>query len=44
MKILRQIKYEPARVVGGYTDRILSVDLGTQEITIRELPPEFNDK
>jgi len=44
MKILRQIKYEPARVVGGYTDRILSVDLGTQEITIRELPPEFKDK
>jgi aldehyde:ferredoxin oxidoreductase len=44
MEILRQIKYEPARVVGGYTDRILGIDLGTREITVRELPPDFKDK
>jgi aldehyde:ferredoxin oxidoreductase len=44
MEILRQIKYEPARVVGGYTDRILGIDLGTREITIRELPPDFKEK
>ncbi|MFC2002124.1 aldehyde ferredoxin oxidoreductase C-terminal domain-containing protein [Chloroflexota bacterium] len=44
MEILRQIKYKPARVVGGYTDRILKVDLGTQEITIQELPPDFKNK
>ena len=44
MKILRRIEYEPARVVGGYTDRILRVDLGTQEITIEELKPDFKDK
>ncbi|MBN2462818.1 MAG: aldehyde:ferredoxin oxidoreductase [Dehalococcoidia bacterium] len=44
MKILRQIKYKPARVVGGYTDRILRVDLGNQEITIQELPPDFKNK
>lgn len=44
IEILRQIKYEPARVVGGYTDRILKVDLGTQEITIQELPPDFKNK
>jgi aldehyde:ferredoxin oxidoreductase len=44
MEILRQIEYEPARVVGGYTDRILRVDLGTPEISIQELPPDFKDK
>ena len=44
MKILRRIEYEPARVVGGYTDRILRVDLGTHEITIEELKPDFKDK
>jgi aldehyde:ferredoxin oxidoreductase len=44
MKILQQYKYQPARVVGGYTDRILRVNLGTREITIQELPPEFKSK
>jgi len=44
MEILRQIKYEPARVVGGYTDRILRIDLGTQEILVQELPPDFKNK
>jgi len=44
VNILRQIKYEPAKVVGGYTDRILRVDLGTQEIAIQELPPDFKNK
>ncbi len=44
MKILRQTKYKPARVLGGYTDRILRVDLGKQEITIQELPPDFKNK
>jgi len=44
MKILGQIEYQPARVVGGYTDRILRIDLGTQEITIEELKPDFKDK
>jgi aldehyde:ferredoxin oxidoreductase len=44
MQILRQIKYEPAKVVGGYTDRILRVDLSTQEIAIQALPPDFKNK
>jgi aldehyde:ferredoxin oxidoreductase len=44
MKILQQIKYKPARVSGGYTDRILRVDLGKQEIIIQELPPGFKEK
>src|SRR4030042_1447422 len=44
MKILRQIEYKPAKVIGGYTDRILKVDLGKQEITIQELPSDFKNK
>ena len=44
MEILRQINYERASVVGGYTDRILRIDLGTREIVIQELPPDFRDK
>jgi aldehyde:ferredoxin oxidoreductase len=44
VNILRQIKYEPAKVVGGYTNRILRVNLGTHEIAIQELPPDFKNK
>src|SRR4030043_1848732 len=44
MKILKQIKYQPARVTGGYSDRILRVNLGTGEISIQELPPEIKNK
>jgi aldehyde:ferredoxin oxidoreductase len=44
MEVLQRIKYQPARVVGGYTDRILRVNLGTQEITIQELPPDFKNR
>jgi len=43
MDIRQQITYEPAKVAGGYTDRVLRVDLGTQEIAIQELPPDFKD-
>jgi aldehyde:ferredoxin oxidoreductase len=44
MEIIKQISYEPAKVVGGYTDRILRVDLGSREIKIQELPPGFKQK
>jgi aldehyde:ferredoxin oxidoreductase len=44
MKILHRIEYKPAKVVGGYTDRILRVDLTKPEITIQELPPDFKNK
>ena len=44
MEILRQVKYKPARVAGGYTDQILKIDLNTQEITIEKLPPDFKYK
>ncbi|HEX7364733.1 MAG TPA: aldehyde ferredoxin oxidoreductase C-terminal domain-containing protein [Dehalococcoidia bacterium] len=44
MKISHQIEYKPAKVVGGYTDRILRVDLTKPEITIQKLPPAFKNK
>jgi aldehyde:ferredoxin oxidoreductase len=44
MKILHQIEYKPAKVAGGYTDRILRVDLTKPEITIQKLPPDFKNK
>ena len=44
MEILKQISYTPARVAGGYTDRILRVDLSRREISIEELAPDFKDK
>ncbi len=44
MEILRQIKYKRARVAGGYTDRILRVNLSSMEITIQKLPPDFKSK
>jgi aldehyde:ferredoxin oxidoreductase len=44
MKILRQFEYRPARVTGGYTDRILRINLDDKEIRIQELPPDFKRK
>ena len=44
MDILKQVKYEPAKVAGGYTDRILRVDLGKHKIQVQELPPDFKNK
>ncbi len=44
MNILEQIKYQPARVAGGYTDRILRVDLAGPKIWIQKLPPDFKHK
>ncbi|HEY55229.1 MAG TPA: aldehyde:ferredoxin oxidoreductase [Dehalococcoidia bacterium] len=44
MEILRQIEYQPAPVAGGYTDRLLKVDLSKKEVAIQELAPDFKDK
>jgi len=44
MDILKQISYEPAQVTGGYTDRILEIDLSKLELTIRDLSPDFKNK
>ncbi|MBW2027683.1 MAG: aldehyde:ferredoxin oxidoreductase [Deltaproteobacteria bacterium] len=44
MDLLRSVTYEPAPVTGGYTDRVLLVDLSNYEIEPRELPPGFKEK
>jgi aldehyde:ferredoxin oxidoreductase len=44
MEILKQIRYRPAPVAGGCTDRILRVNLTTREIYVQELPPDFKNK
>ncbi|MFC1920458.1 aldehyde ferredoxin oxidoreductase family protein [Chloroflexota bacterium] len=44
MEILKQIDYTPAKVSGGYTDRVLRIDLGKIEITVDEMPPDFKKK
>jgi aldehyde:ferredoxin oxidoreductase len=44
MEILKQFKYQPAKVVGGYTDRILRLDLDKNEISIQELPAGSKEK
>ena len=44
MEILRQTHYTPAPVSGGYTDRILRIDLGTHSTEIQELDPGFKQQ
>ncbi len=44
MKTLAQIKYTPEKVIGGYTDRILNIDLTTRTIAIRQLAADFKEK
>jgi aldehyde:ferredoxin oxidoreductase len=44
LKILKQLEYKPAQIQGGCTDRILNIDLGKREITVRELPADFKNK
>jgi aldehyde:ferredoxin oxidoreductase len=44
MDILRKTEYQPSKVIGGYTDRILRVNLDKNEITIQKLPPDFKSK
>jgi len=41
---LKQNIYEPAEVTGGYTDRILKVDLSRRDINIVKLAADFKDK
>ncbi len=36
-----EISYQPASIIGGYTDRILRINLDKGEISIQELPPDF---
>lgn len=42
-KKLASLSYQAAEISGGTTDRILRIDLDTDDISIMELPPEFKD-
>ncbi|MFC1525720.1 aldehyde ferredoxin oxidoreductase C-terminal domain-containing protein [Candidatus Latescibacterota bacterium] len=44
MEIMRRTTYTPAPVAGGYTDRILWVDLSANEISVQQLAPDFKEK
>ena len=44
MKILERLKYKASPVKGGYTDRILQVDLGTPSISTLKLSRDFREK
>ena len=44
MPTIRSTEYDPARIEGGYTDRILHVDLDSHVISFSEVPREFRDK
>lgn len=44
MEISKTFDYKPQSVNGGYTDRILNINLDTNEINILELPPDYKHK
>jgi len=44
MHVHSSITYEPAITRGGYTDRVLHVNLSTSEIDIWKMPPDHKDK
>ena len=44
MHSFNSITYEPSITRGGYTDRVLHVDLSTSEIDIWKMPPDHKDK
>ena len=44
LKKIKSVNYEPIPVKGGYTDRILQVDLTAMEISILALPSDFKEK
>ncbi len=43
-KHINSISYSAAPIAGGTTDRILRIDLSTNELSIQELPPDFKEK
>ena len=44
MEKIKTFRYEPTPIVSGYTDRILRVNLGSSDISIAKLPPDFKEK
>ena len=43
MKVFGELRYRPAGVDRGYTDRILRIDLSNHTITIEDVPEEMRD-
>jgi aldehyde:ferredoxin oxidoreductase len=44
MKTIQSMSYKPEPINGGYTDRILRLDVSSYAVSIQELPPEFKEK
>ncbi|MFC1580304.1 aldehyde ferredoxin oxidoreductase C-terminal domain-containing protein [Thermodesulfobacteriota bacterium] len=44
MKILTSIQYKPYLVQGGYSGRILDIDLSKPDISVMEVPSEYKEK
>jgi aldehyde:ferredoxin oxidoreductase len=44
MKTIKSHKYDPFPIIGGYTDQILQVDVGSYTISNLSLPPDFKTK
>jgi aldehyde:ferredoxin oxidoreductase len=44
MKTIRSLSYNPGKIKGGYTDKILKVDLGSNDISLINLAPGFKEK
>jgi aldehyde:ferredoxin oxidoreductase len=44
MKTIRSLSYNPGKIKGGYTDQILKVDLGSNDISLINLAPGFKEK
>ena len=44
MEQIKSFSYKPTPIKNGYTDRILRVDLGSFNISIPKLPPDFKGK
>jgi aldehyde:ferredoxin oxidoreductase len=44
MKALKTVSYQPASIIGGYTDRILRLELNSLAVSVQNLAPEFKEK
>ena len=44
MKTIRNLMYSPFSIKGGYTDKILKIDLSSNKISPLGLPPDFKEK
>lgn len=43
-KIIKEFKYEPAKIHRGYSDKVLHIDLTNNQITSKNVPAEIKEK